>query len=75
MRYLQELFKDNALITHLKCLVQSWRDCEKLKCMLVEDHFDFNIYDAFHELDRGNKGFVTTIDLVESLEDIKVLGL
>ena len=36
---------------------------------------DFNLYDAWEALDRHRKGFVTPLDLIESLEDIKVLGM
>ena len=36
---------------------------------------DFNLFDAWEALDRHRKGFVTPLDLIESLEDIKVLGM
>ena len=36
---------------------------------------DFNLFDAWESLDKHRKGFMTPLDLTESLEDIAVLGM
>ena len=36
---------------------------------------DFNLYDAWESLDKHRKGFLTPLDLMESLEDISALGM
>ena len=36
---------------------------------------DFNLYDAWEGLDKHRKGFLTPLDLTESLEDINALGM
>ena len=36
---------------------------------------EFNLFDAWEALDKHRKGFVTPLDMVESLEDIDVLGM
>ena len=42
---------------------------------MVDEHLDFNLIDAFEALDKERKGFVTALDLVESLDDIKILDM
>ena len=51
------------------------REIERIKDQLVEEHLDFNLFDAWEALDRHRKGFMTPLDLVESLEDINILGM
>ena len=46
-----------------------------MKGQLVDEHLDFNVYDAYEALDKDRKGFVTIIDLVEGLESFKVLDM
>jgi len=36
---------------------------------------DFNLFDAWESLDKHRKGFMTPLDLTESLEDISILGM
>ena len=59
----------------MKEVILSWREIDRVKAQLVEEHLDFNLIDAFEALDKNRKGFVTTLDLVESLEDIKILDM
>ncbi len=51
------------------------REIERVKTQLVEEHMDFNLFDAWESLDKHRKGFMTPLDLTESLEDISVLGM
>jgi hypothetical protein len=65
----------NYLISMMTDLVLEWREQEKLKCILVEDQVDFNLYDAFEALDkRPRKGFITQIELLECIEDSLIIG-
>ena len=41
----------------------------------MDEHLDFNLIDAFEALDKNRKGFVTALDLVECLDDIKILDM
>ena len=59
----------------MKEAVLSWREIDRVKAQLVEEHLDFNSIDAFEALDKNRKGFVTTLDLVECLDDIKILDM
>jgi hypothetical protein len=70
-------YKDfNILGCLLRDLLIARRDFERLKCRMVEDCLDFNLYDTFEALDRKpRKGYVTTLDLLESLEDTRLLGM
>lgn len=36
---------------------------------------DFNLSDAWEALDKHRKGFLTPLDLVESLDDSNILGM
>jgi len=73
--FLENMFNECNLANFLSEQLMCWREVEKLKCVLVEEHLDFNLLDAFQPLDKGKKGFVTSLDLVEALEDYAVLGL
>ena len=42
---------------------------------MVDEHLDFNIFDAFEALDKERKGFITVLDLVEGLESFKILDM
>ena len=74
LSHLFESKKEN-IINLMKEVVLCWRETERVKGQLVDEHLDFNLVDAFEALDKGRKGFVTTLDLVECLEDIKILDM
>ena len=48
---------------------------ERVKSQLVEECMEFNLVDAWEALDKHRKGFVTPLDLIESLDDINILGM
>ena len=41
----------------------------------MDEHLDFNVYDAFEALDKERKGYITQLDLVEGLENFKILDM
>ena len=51
------------------------REIERVKVQLVEEHMDYNLFDAWEALDKHRKGFKTPLDLTESLEYIAILGM
>ena len=59
----------------MKDAILNWREIDRVKAQLVEEHLDFNLIDAFEALDKNRKGFVTALDLVECLDDIKILDM
>ena len=67
--------KQADVIDLMKEAILSWREIDRVKAQLVEEHLDFNLIDAFEALDKNRKGFVTALDLVECLEDIKILDM
>ena len=63
------------LVDKLKDHIVLQREIERTRGQLVEEHMDFNLYDAWEGLDKHRKGFLTPLDLTESLEDINALGM
>ena len=64
-----------SLIDKVRDFIVLSRELERVKQQLVEEHMEYNVYDAWEVLDRHRKGFVTPLDLIESLDDINVLGM
>jgi len=51
------------------------RDLEKCKIDLFESCFDFNLFDAFHLLDSGSKGYITAFDIKDACDSLAKLDL
>lgn len=66
---------NGTLIDRLKDHIVLQREIDRTRTQLVEEHMDFNVYDAWEALDKHRKGFLTPLDFTESLEDINALGM
>ena len=76
MSVLSYMFRWNSnLIDKIKDHVILQREIDRTRCQLVDEHLDFNLYDAWDALDKYRKGFLTPLDLAECLEDVNTLGM
>jgi Ca2+-binding EF-hand superfamily protein len=51
------------------------RELEKAKIDLIDTCADFNLYDAFRLIDKDAKGYVTSYDLRDALDDPRALDM